>query len=440
MNPSAPDLAPELPPATAEGTRAAPQGGHPAAGAFCCRVCGQPLPGRDLVLDLGHTPLANRLPRADQLGEEEPTFPLRLVFCDHCTLLQIDETVPPEVLFRDYLYFSSFSDTMLRHSERLAGRLVAERGLGPNSLVAEAASNDGYLLQYYARQGVPVLGIEPARNVAAVARERGVETLSEFFGSEVALRLREQGRRADVFHANNVLAHVANLNDFVRGIRLLLKPTGVAVLETPYVKEMIDRREFDTIYHEHLCYYSLTALSHLFRWHGLEVVDVERLPIHGGSLRVFAGVEGQARPSESVRALLSEEAGWGVDCREGYDGFAREVGQLKGALTGLLRDLKGRGKRLAAYGAAAKGSTLLNYMGIGRDLLDFVVDRSTYKQGRYMPGVHLPIDAPGRLLEAMPDYVLLLTWNFADEILEQQAEYRRRGGKFILPVPEVKIV
>lgn len=411
---------------------------------FCCRACGTPARGPEQriyrVLDLGRTPLANRLLQAHQLKDEELSYPLQLVFCDRCSLLQIDETVPPEVLFRDYLYFSSFSDLMLRHSEQLVQRLIGERCLGAGSLAVEAASNDGYLLQYYARAGIPVLGIEPARNVAAVARERGVPTISEFFCSKLGGQLRAEGRAADVFHANNVLAHVADLNDFVRGIRILLAPGGVAVLETPYAKDMLERREFDTIYHEHLCYYSLTALDNLFRRHGLVIADVERLAIHGGSLRVFAGLEGQAEQGDTVRSLLREEKQWSVDSPDAYLGFARAVDDLKDSLTALLRQLKLQGKRLAAYGAAAKGSTLLNYMGIGADLLDFVVDRSTYKQGRYMPGVHLPIHSPARLLEEMPDYVLLLTWNFADEIFQQQAEYRRRGGKFIVPIPEVRVV
>lgn len=402
-----------------------------------CRSCGEI--GLEEVLSLGRTPLANALLTTEQLDRPEETYPLDLVFCPRCSLVQITETVPSEKLFGEYLYFSSFSDTMVRHAEEVVERLVPSRGLGGESLVVEVASNDGYLLQYYKRAGIPVLGVEPASNVARVAEEeRGIPTLTEFFGDDLARRLADDGRRADVVHANNVLAHVPDLNGVVEGIGLLLKDDGVAVIETPYVKDMLDRREFDTIYHEHLCYYSLMALDRLFGRHGLVIQDVERLPIHGGSLRVFAG-KGDER-SPSVVRMLEEEAGWGVDRFESYRKFGAEVEKLRGELLALLDELKAQDKSIAVYGASAKGSTLLNYFGIGRETLDFVADRSTVKQGLYTPGTHLSICPPEKLLEDMPDYVLLLTWNFADEILEQQAEYRRRGGRFIIPIPELEIV
>jgi SAM-dependent methyltransferase len=404
-----------------------------------CRSCGQsPLVE---ILDLGTTPLANALLTEDQLLQPEDRFPLDLAWCPSCTLVQITETVPPERLFREYLYFSSFSDTMLAHARGLTEELVAKRGLGPSSLVMEIASNDGYLLQNYAKAGIPVLGIEPAVNIAKVAREqRGIPTLSEFFGAKLAERLRREGRMADVVHAHNVLAHVADLNGLVRGIRTVLKDNGVAVIEAPYAVEMFERCEFDTIYHEHLCYFSLTSLVHLFKRNGLDIVDVERIPIHGGSLRTTAASsDAGMKPTARVGAMLDDEKRAGMLTPEYYLSFARQVEDLRGSLLKLLRELKQQGRRIAAYGAAAKGSTLLNCFGINRDLVDFVVDRSTYKQGRFMPGVHQPIHPPARLLEEQPDYVLLLTWNFKDEILAQQTEYRRRGGRFIVPVPTPQV-
>ncbi|GAC1549566.1 MAG: class I SAM-dependent methyltransferase [Herpetosiphon sp.] len=408
----------------------------------CCRSCGNDeLP---LIVSLQRTPLANRLLTADQLEQVEPTYPLDLVFCPECSLVQITETVSPEELFREYLYFSSFSDTALSNAEEIVLRLIARRDLRSTSLAAEIASNDGYLLQHYHTSGIPVLGIEPAANIAKVAQEeRGIRTISEFFGVELARELQAAGEQADVIHANNVLAHVADLNGFVAGIKLFLKDDGIVVIEVPYVADMVHGVEFDTIYHEHLCYFSLTALDRLFLRHGLRISDVEHLPIHGGTLRVFAIHDSHASASQrsvAVHEMLANERAHGMDAFAYYRHFGDKVEALRGELLALLQDLKSQGKRIAVYGASAKGSTLLNYFQVGSETLDFVVDRSTAKQGRYTPGTHLLISSPERLLEEMPDYVLLLTWNFADEILGQQTRYRERGGRFIIPIPELRVV
>ena len=404
-----------------------------------CRSCGK----RDLrmILSLGRMPLANALLTSEELTLPEACYPLDLVFCPNCKLVQITKTVPPEKLFGEYLYFSSFSDTMLKHAKELVNSLIQSRRLDSSSSVIEVASNDGYLLQHYQQKGVPVLGIEPAANIARVAREeRGTPTLCEFFGEGLARRLCEEGKRADVIHAHNVLAHVADLNGFVAGISQLLKEDGVVVIEVPYLRDLIEHCEFDTIYHEHLCYFSLSSLNYLVQRHGLMIENVERVPIHGGSLQLFITKSGLSCASDSVKRVLREEVDLGMDEFGFYENFARRVEILRDSLLVLLVELKQQEKRIAAYGAAAKGSTLLNYFQIGADLLDFAVDRSKYKQGRYMPGMHLPIYSPEKLLEAMPDYVLMLTWNFADEVLDQQEEYRRRGGRFIIPIPEVKVV
>jgi hypothetical protein len=384
-------------------------------------------------------PLPDALRTEQQLLEPEPRYPLDVAFCPGCSLVQILHDVPPERLFvENYLYFSSFSDGLLRHAREHALALARDRRLGQDSLVVEVASNDGYLLRNFVELGIPVLGIDPAPKQAAAAEQAGVPTLREFFGPELARRIRSERGAADVIVANNVMAHTPDLNGFAEGLRLLLADDGVATIENTYVRDLVRRLEFDTIYHEHFSYFSCTAVDALMRRHGLVLRAVDYFPeLQGGSLRWTVGAE--ERQDASVRRYLDAERDEGLTEPAYYRDFATSVATLKERLLALLERLKAEGRSLAAYGAAAKGSTLLNYAGIGRSLIGFVVDRNVHKHGLFMPGVHIPIREPAALLAEQPDFVLLLAWNYEAEIREQQAEYLRRGGRFIIPVPEPRV-
>ncbi len=411
----------------------------PNAAAMICRACGAPV--SETLVDLGMSPLCESYVPAELADRMEPFYPLHVFVCDRCFLAQLREYVSAESIFSDYLYFSSYSDSWLRHAEEYTAMATKRFDLGPKSRVVELASNDGYLLQYFVRGGIPVLGVEPAANVAKVAEERGVRTLVAFFGPDTARQLRSEGWAADLMVGNNVLAQVPDLNGFVAGIKIGLADHGVVTLEFPHIVRMVEENQFDTIYHEHFSYFSLSTVTSLFDRHGLTVFDVEEIPTHGGSLRVYARHSEDVSRAVGPRVgeLLAQEERIGVRTLGYYRTFAERVKETKRKLLEFLIQAKRDGKKVVGYGAPGKGNTLLNYCGIRADFVDFTVDRSPHKQGKLLPGTHIPIYAPASLDAARPDYVLILPWNLKDEIVKQLSGIRAWGGRFVVPIPTLKV-
>lgn len=409
-----------------------------AASSYDCRFCHVPL--RHTFVDLGLSPLCESYVVAEDLGKPETLYPLHCFVCERCYLVQLPEHVSPQAIFEEYAYFSSYSDSWLGHARHYVEAVSARLDLSANSLVVELASNDGYLLQYFVERNVPVLGIEPAKNVARKAIEKGIPTVTEFFGVELAKRLSKEGRQAALLLGNNVLAHVPDINDFVGGMKVLLGPSGVITMEFPHLIRLIEENQFDTIYHEHYSYLSLTTVETIFRAHDLALFDVEELTTHGGSLRIYAcHANDQTKPpSPRVSTLKDQEAAWGISELESYTNFGQKVEATKRDILAFLIEAKTKGKTIAGYGAPGKGNTLLNYCGIRSDFLDYTVDRSPYKQGKFTPGCRIPILAPERIRETKPDYLFILPWNLKDEIMKQNSFIREWGGKFVVPIPKIE--
>jgi SAM-dependent methyltransferase len=391
-------------------------------------------------VDLGLSPLCQRHIEPARLNHMEPFYPLHVRTCERCFLVQLEEYVSPTEIFTDYAYFSSYSDTWLAHARAYATDMTSRLGLGRDSLVVELASNDGYLLQYFKELGVGIVGVEPAANVAEAAVQKGIPTVVEFFGVPLAHRLAAERGRADLIVGNNVLAHVPNLNDFVQGLRILLKPEGVITMEFPHLMRLIEQNQFDTIYHEHFSYLGFLTVQRVFAAHGLVVFDVDELPTHGGSLRIYARHAAGARPvTQHVADLARREEESGFCCMRAYQAFGPKVAATKRKLLSFLIEAKNRGKSVAGYGAPGKGNTLLNYCGIRTDFIDYTVDRNPVKAGNYLPGSRIPICHPDRIRETRPDYLLILPWNLKDEIMKQNAYIREWGGQFVVPIPEVTV-
>ncbi|MBV9392049.1 MAG: methyltransferase domain-containing protein [Verrucomicrobia bacterium] len=410
---------------------------NPASG---CRFCRREL--TTTFVDLGMSPLCESYLQASELNNMEPFYPLHVQVCEACYLVQLPQYVSPEHIFSEYAYFSSYSDSWLQHSQCYVEMITRRLGLGPDTLAVELASNDGYLLQYFVKKQIPVLGVEPAINVAKVAVEKGIPTLVRFFGRESAREMLENGQNADLVIGNNVLAQVPDLNDFVAGIRIVLKPSGVATLEFPHLIRLMEENQYDTIYHEHFSYFSFLTVERIFSAHGLTLFDVEEIPTHGGSIRIYARrKENHAHPvMSSVVEMRERELSAGLDKMETYANFAEQVKESKRALLDLLIGLKRQRKIVAGYGAPGKGNTLLNYCGIRTDFVDFTVDRNPYKQGRFLPGTHIPIYPVEHISERKPDFILILPWNLKQEILAQLSYARAWGAKFIVPIPSAEIV
>jgi SAM-dependent methyltransferase len=405
-----------------------------------CMFCKAPL--RHTFVDLGMSPLCESYVPAEKLNHMEPFYPLHVYVCERCFLVQLEEYVSPAEIFTEYAYFSSYADSWVEHMRRYAEAITDRLRLGPDSFVVEVASNDGYLLQHFVKKGIPVLGIEPAANVAKVAVEKGVPTLVKFFGERTARELVASGRQPDLICGANVLAQVPDVNDFVRGLAILLKPGGVVTIEFPHLMRLMAETQFDTIYHEHFSYFSFHTADQIFAAHGLTLYDVEELTTHGGSLRIYARhVADESKPvTHRARELRQREIDAGLTRLDAYASFGERVKETKRKLLEFLIAVKRSGKTIAGYGAPGKGNTLLNYCGIRTDFLDFTVDRNQYKQGKFLPGTHIPIHEPERIREAKPDYVLVLPWNFKDEIVNQMSYIRKWGGKFVIPIPEVQVI